>query len=376
MASSSPASATVLLHPRPLSRTAGSFVLLPLLPHRREMTPLPGEVWTKILSYVFDYYDYELEKQHVLRDRLKRGLLVLSKDLHDVVLPLFYAHIVLNSLSALEKFTRRIYVCDQKWDSIRRIPYSTPGRWVQHLDLNGVDVCLASELLHADTLLMTLFPLLPFLRHCALNPSLTLSRRATLALGGRCEIAHLRVLKGLRLKCTVYKADDYLVELVRGCINLEELTIIGTGIDVTDFDRPGEWDGLRPPKPLELLHLRKLVMLSMPYSPLMHALLRAHLPALRHLTVTPYDETYVPASLVPDFIRVHGQLLVSLHFFTMKTWPTVLLPTPTILLQTCPALSHLSLETPLPMLVLRRTDPDHPLHILSIPRPNSEFLAC
>lgn len=396
--------ATILLQPRPLSRVAGCFTLLPLLPHRREMIPLPGEVWTKILKYAFDHYDSETENPHPRRDELRRGLLVLSKDLHvssplgvvssliseqvlpvardayalrlqDVALPLFYAHVALGSLSALEKFTRHVRLCDKKWDSIRRIPYSTPGRWVQHMDLREIDICLASELLHADTLLTTLFPLLPFLRRCALNPSLALSRRATMALSSRYEIAHLRVLKGLRLKCSVHTTDDHLVDLVRACVNLEELTIVGTGIDVTDFDAPGEWDDAGPPTIFELPRLRKLVMLSMPYSPLMHALLHTRLPALRHLTVTPYDEGYVPASLVPQFIHAHGKLLTSLHFFTMKTWPAMLLPSPTTLLQTCPSLSHLSLETPLPMLTLRKSDPDHPLHILSIPRPNPEFLS-
>ncbi|TFY67305.1 hypothetical protein EVJ58_g1695 [Rhodofomes roseus] len=381
MASSDPASATdtILLHPRPLSRTAGSFALLPLLPFRREMIPLPAEVWTKILGYVFEYYnnlsDSERRRPDPLRNELRQGLLVLSKDLIDIVLPLFYAHTILDSVSALEKFTRYVHLCDQKWDSIRRIPYSTPGRWVQHLDLRGVDVCLPSELLHADTLLMTLFPLLPFLGRCDLNPSLALSRRPTLALGGRCEIAHLRVLKGLRSKCSVHSTDDHLAELVRVCVNLEELTIVGTGIDVTDFDTPGEWDTLGTSKPLELPHLRKLVMLSMPYSPVMRTLLHAHLPALRHLTITPYDVGYVPASLVTQFIHEHGQLLASLHFFTMKTWPAILMPSPDDILQTCPNLSHLSLETPMPTLCLRKTDPDHPLHILSIPRPGPEFLA-
>lgn len=403
MAAESTTSAIILLQPRPLSRAPGRFALLPLLPHRRELIPLPGEVWTKILKYVFDHYDTDTEKPLPRRNELKRGLLVSSKDLHvsspssvvslliseqlrsvasdahavrlqDVALPLFYVNVVLGSLSALQKFTHHVRLCDKKWDSIRRIPYSTPGRWVQHIDLREIDICLASELLHADTLLTTLFPLLPFLRRCALNPSLALSRRATMALGSRYEIAHLRVLKGLRLKCSVHTSDDHLVDLVRSCVNLEELTIIGTGIDVTDFDMPGEWNG-GPPTILDLPHLHKLVMLSMPYSPLMHALLHTPLPSLRHLTVTPYDEGYVPASLVPQFICAHGKRLTSLHFFTMKTWPAMLLPSPPTLLQTCLNLSHLSLETPLPMLTLRKSDPDHPLHILSIPRPNPEYLA-
>jgi hypothetical protein len=44
----------IFLRPRPLARTPGSFVLLPLLPQPRPVKPLPEEVWSKVLSYVVD----------------------------------------------------------------------------------------------------------------------------------------------------------------------------------------------------------------------------------------------------------------------------------------------------------------------------------
>jgi hypothetical protein len=44
----------ILLQPRPLARTPGRFVLLPLLPQPRSVRPLPAEVWSKVLSYVID----------------------------------------------------------------------------------------------------------------------------------------------------------------------------------------------------------------------------------------------------------------------------------------------------------------------------------
>ena len=44
----------IFLQPRPLARTPGSFVLLPLLPQPRPVKPLPAELWSKILSYVVD----------------------------------------------------------------------------------------------------------------------------------------------------------------------------------------------------------------------------------------------------------------------------------------------------------------------------------
>jgi hypothetical protein len=43
----------VILRPRPLQPDAGSFLLVPLLPHRKTATPLPSEIWTEIFSHVY-----------------------------------------------------------------------------------------------------------------------------------------------------------------------------------------------------------------------------------------------------------------------------------------------------------------------------------
>lgn len=43
-------SETILLCPRPLARYGGRFVLLPLLPHRPPLKPLPAEIWSHIFS--------------------------------------------------------------------------------------------------------------------------------------------------------------------------------------------------------------------------------------------------------------------------------------------------------------------------------------
>ena len=110
-------------------------------------------------------------------------------------------------------------------------------------------------------------------------------------------------------------------------------------------------------------------------SPVMFALLHAALPSLSHLTVTPYDDISIPASLIPQFIETHGTKLASLHLYAPKSWPTMLFPSPTTLLHTCPKLYHLSLERPLPTLTVCSIYPRHPLHILSIPRPDADFLS-
>ena len=107
-------------------------------------------------------------------------------------------------------------------------------------------------------------------------------------------------------------------------------------------------------------------------SALLMSLLQSPLPSLRKLTVTPYDDVPFPASLVSQLIFTHGKELKSLLLFKPKSWPTRLHPSPVDLLSTCPQLRHLSLENPLPVL---RLEPGatHPLRMLSIPRPASDW---
>ena len=52
---------------------------------------------------------------------------------------------------------------DQKWDSIRRVIYSTPGRWVQILDLNQLAFMDHAQVVLIDFPLTRLFQLTPFL---------------------------------------------------------------------------------------------------------------------------------------------------------------------------------------------------------------------
>lgn len=365
---------TILLSPRPLARYPGHFLLLPLLPYRPSLKPLPSEIWSKILAYVYQHYDCELPGSLVQRDLLRQGLLLVCKDLKDVALPLFYEHVYINSLARLERFAENLRVSDQKWDSIRRIPYSTPGRWVQTLDLRELDIASPAEAYRLDNALNLLFPLLPFLIRFMVSPSIVLSRRAVGGIATRPETVHLRVLKGIRFESSSHVEPDHFVELLRACVGLEELSVIGTGVDMLDSSVSQE---PLPFKPLHLPHLRKLVLLSLPCSPVMYALLHSPLPSLRHLTISPCDDTAVPCSLVPRFIHAHGAQLSSLHLFTAKTWPATSSPSPPTLLTSCPALHHLSLETPLPILMLPAfadAEP-HPLCILSLPRPRPEFLA-
>lgn len=74
--------ALILLRPRSLAKGAGSFFLLPLLPTRPLVKPLPAEIWTRILEHVFEGFEAD-ESLLGCRERSKQGLqlLLISKEL-------------------------------------------------------------------------------------------------------------------------------------------------------------------------------------------------------------------------------------------------------------------------------------------------------
>ena len=270
----------------------------------------------------------------------------------DVALPLYYERVDISTAAALERFTNLLHTADQRWDSIRRIPYSTPGRWVQALDLARLQCSLWSEVCHVDSLLTRLFPLLPFLSRLTLNPTITLSRRVLGALSARDGNERLTSIKGVKLVSAAVDYDDPFLDFLQCCNNLEELEFTGSGIEPLLIDSPDAIANIRnvSPKSVDLPRLHKLSVVSMHCSPIMFSLLHATLPSLNHLTITPYDDISIPASLVLRFIEAHGDKLMSLHLYAPKSWPTMLFPSPTTLLHTCPKLYHLALENPLPTL--------------------------
>jgi hypothetical protein len=249
---------------------------------------------------------------------------------------------------------------------------------VQNLDLSDLAFTSQSEAFLLDSLLTQLFPLIPFLVRLVLNPSFVLSRRVIASLAGREGSVYLRCLEGISYipspDSSVTDSNDPLVQLLSCCVNLEELEIIGPGLDPTEFEFSApESTEHSYIKPLNLQHLHTVTLLSMHSSPLMFALLNTPLPALRKLTLTPYDDIPYPASLASQFISTVGHSLRSLLLDTPKSWPTRLHPSPVTLLRTCPNLNHLSLENPLPTLSVHPLLQSHPLRILSIPRPKSDY---
>ncbi|KAF5384992.1 hypothetical protein D9615_001181 [Tricholomella constricta] len=360
------ASHSILLSPRPYAQFSGKLLLLPLLPSPKPLKPLPTEIWSEIVAYVLLFEG---------TTGVAGTLLRICKGFTRIALPLVYACVTIPTFVSLERFQQRLHSAEQKWDSIRRIPYSTPGRWVQALDLSKLAFSGQAQALQFDSILTKLFPLVPFLAHLSMNPSFVLSRRAMVALGERDGAINLRSLEGISYipgRMALWEYDP-LLQLLRQCVNLEEFDVIGQGPDPAELEFTFQDSDDLPPgsfRPLHLPNLHTITLLSMHSSPLMMALLFSPLPSLRKITLTPYDDIPYPSSLVSQFISVHGETLRSLLLFTPKAWPTRLHPSPSTLLETCPNLRHLSLENPLPPL---NFSGHHSLQIISIPRPNDSF---
>jgi hypothetical protein len=313
----------------------------------------------------------------------------------DVVLPLLYSRVHIFTVSALQKFATHLYSSDQRWDSIRRIPYSTPGRWVQILDLSEVVLVHSSDLFSVDSNLARIFPLLPFLKNLYLIPELLLSNRTLVALQCKDGIGELRSLNGLKASVSGGHASvqpfvpnlDTLMNLLRHCPRLEQLGIVCMDtvnpelepvidLNLSSFQDEEEAGSLLPP--LHLPYLKSLSLSAIPICPLFLTLLRTPLPALRHLMVTPCsDRDTLQLSML---LSVHGCNLISLRINTPRHLPTSTGdPPPSPFLTSCPELHCLALDHPLPVLTLPAQAEDvsphpHPLRVLTIPRPSARFL--
>jgi len=284
---------------------------------------------------------------------------------------MMYANVRISRLPTLHKFSATLHSADQKWDSLRRIPYSCPGRWVKHLDLSLLAVETRAQALQIDTILTNLFPLTPFLSSFYFTPAYFCSRRMLLSLAERPGAASLRKVRGLGYATPLspHPQDDPFVRLLQSCPYLEEVEVVGQGLEHVDQDLPLHPAVLPPIDHFPILHLpnlRVLALISMPASPLMQALLFSDLPALRKVTLTPYDDLPFPHALGSALIAAHGAALRSLLLYTPKAWPTRLRPSPDNILAVAPHLRHLSLEAPLPHLEVR--EPHQCLQILSVPR--------
>lgn len=317
-------------------------------------------------------------------------------------------------MSTLQKFVAHLSSSDQRWDSIRRIPYSTPGRWVQMLDLSEIVLVHSKEMLSVDSSLIRLFPLLPFLTSLYLVPEILLSNRVLAALQCKDGIGELRSLKGVTLSVPIGNAPvqplapspDAVVRLLGNCPHMEQLEIACTDanspelesvvdLDLRSFRDEAEVTVLPPP--LHVPNLRCLCLSSVPTDSLFLTLVHTPLPALRHLVIAPRGDRHT--SQLSALLAAHGRSLISLRINTPRYLSTSIgdapppPPPPPPVLTCCPELHYLALDQQLlPVLELLEPAQDggggdgsgsgsgsphpqpHPLRVLTIARPNARFL--
>jgi len=298
-----------------------------------------------------------------------------------IVPPLLFTHPTVNSVAMLQALAKKVFEGDARWDNLHRIEYSTPGRWVQSLDMSAMSVDDEDQLAF-DSILRRLIPILPFLGSIHLNARLQLSRGAYTAL----QAVRLRVLTGAVFDAPhlgptapagspaaahmLYRSlQDPLLCLLRNCAFLQELELVPPeGDDQSDveddFPIPeGAEEELH--EPLELPKLSRFALLLKPEAPLARLFARSLLPSLQHLVL------HAELANSTSFLEVHGANLRVLALFVPPK--ATVSGYPTNLLSTCPSLRHLVLpSSAIPL----QPDPghEHPLITLSIPRPDPHLL--
>ncbi|KAJ9101229.1 hypothetical protein QFC21_003448 [Naganishia friedmannii] len=308
---------------------------------------------------------------------------------HPTVERALYASPYIPTIDRLCAFATAVLKGDSRWDSLKRIPYSTPGRYVQVLDLSYLDSATttirgsqesraglsvvgssaamtglnnpAGDGLRLNGCLNTLLPLLPHLEILILPSSIPVAPSTLRALQyAPCRLK-LRVLHGLVLTHTVEptprfaspfsaldsrpdgaapKDIDSMVALLRAFPNLTNLSIKGYG----DTD-PGLSIASHPQPILELPHLRTLAIHGVKAGLLMARLCSQDsnrspgLPSLRNLDITTYADQQ--RDLTVEFIRVHGDKLRNLTLRGPIDWPPLRVPPPSDVLYLCPKLETL-----------------------------------
>lgn len=312
-----------------------------------------------------------------------------------------YGEIKIYTLQSMERLHLAIIAGDQRWDNLRRIPHSTPGRWVQSLDISTLsnDLSTRASRLKADGLLTEVLNLTPFLTHFLSDPKFMLSSRAIRALGGDGRPpTKLRVIKNLHagedsmsIPASAWLlARDPLIAIVRTCaMTLESLEIVGTGATQDENDMASliiQHELSFPPINMPRLHT--LSLLGVPCSPLFFTLISSSLPALTRLTLTVYPSRHSRESQSSSaaFLAAHGQTIESLILPTPPDWPppdyvgTFAAPpqgTQAFLdhsiLHILPKITRLNLSFPLPPLLLV-PQTSSPLKTIIFPRPISALL--
>lgn len=341
--------------------------------------------------------------------------------------PILYANPSIASQASLLSLRDTLVKADMQWDAIRRIPYSTPGRWITTLDISTLGPNSIKSRLATDTALTQLFHLTPLLCHVKLHPKLVLSRRALKSLQESCG-ARLKSINGLGVPDAEMLPStfvtDPVTELLTWTPELEELEVVGGGIgdfeDEEDAEEEAEEDDAGEPRQLlSLPNLQRLSLIAVPRSPVFLALLRASLPSLVDLTLTSYraeevDEQVLAAqalgipidgqggpgliggfpgpqqpaiplsssSSTSLFLQNHGEGLTKLTMLRAPDWPPIPFAPPPDLLTTSPNLKYLhfinekhSGNMDAPSIRLDPPTKPHPMTDMTLSRPNEDLLS-
>ncbi|CUA76390.1 hypothetical protein RSOLAG22IIIB_06254 [Rhizoctonia solani] len=419
------------------------LLLCPLLPPsptlsdgaaRGRRSRLPAEAWQRVLALAMQAEDDEGLRRGST-DVGKIRYLLICKSFQTLATPVLYSSVRIFTLRGLRLFADTLANADAKWDSIRRIPYSAPGRWVQSLSLAQLAPCSS---LAVDSNLVRALPIMPFLTAIELDGRYVMSWRVAALIPRSLEVLRgIRVKEELRFEGLKNSAEDALTALVRSLPLLEELGVEGPGLDIEEdevFEDEGPEDSQSTQAHVELLNLKHLTLLDCPYTPVYRMLITASLPALRDLTLTTTPTIQVappdpeqgaahtpiidPAAFTQPtptsrFLARHGSTVHRLSLVPGGQWPPSPAPAPEDLLLQCPEVRELTLCMPLPSRLLPPESarargaaplspllarlalspepgarpptppspspaptPSYPLTTLTIPVPTHSFLAC
>jgi hypothetical protein len=279
-----------------------------------------------------------------------------------------YTHVRISHPSSLTSFVTHLQASERTWDSIRRNPHATPGRWVRWFDISSLSLTrfhdsddlhpipkedMVTSRLHAG--LAQALAFLPLLEELHLPSGFVLGRALLQALTVREGVARLRVVRGMRCLDEACVLASWLC----ASSSLEELHL---GVVHYGDGTTPESDRLTV-EPLVLLHLHTLTLTTLPSASLASLLSLARLPMLRTLALP-------PCPLSSAIIDIHGPLLHTLIFDPDRSsWPPSRHSTPSGILSCCSSLFSLSLSHPLAPLSF----PDsHPLHTLALPAPRDD----
>jgi hypothetical protein len=188
--------------------------------------------------------------------------------------------------------------------------------------------------------------MLPFLQQLLLHPTVMLTRRAMSSIADTETALSLVHLTGIHVPASTQpraraSLEDPLTNLVRCCVNLRHIELLGTGLDV-DSDVEGDPDTVTP-RGVNLPYLYSMAILHVPYCPLLRTLANSELPSLRALTISLY--TCAPHADSSEFFDVHASKLTGLTLFSAQTWPPTSTHAPPDLLLRTPNLIYLSLPS-------------------------------